>query len=218
MVMGLGLTLVMCSEDDAKQVNSAGGEGGEAAAGEGPVSGGSAAQPSAGSGSVDEAGSGGMSEVEAGGAAGSPTSSGAGGMAAAGEAGAAGAPSCEPTSCCSAEEELCTAGWDANCATSESCCDPLLGIRRQCGYGGGGIDYSADVCVNDCTSQSYGSQSCAECLNQADPSCDGDWAESCSTDSKVYCSDEVAGYRKSCIDVDQYSRTFDVECVCDPDL
>ena len=79
----------------------------------------------------------------------------------------------------------------------------------------GGLARGADVCLNDCTNKSFGTSACGECTSDLDPGCDTAWDLEC-RETKIYCSDPVAGYRLRCVEIGN-DRTIDVECLCDPD-
>ncbi len=132
-------------------------------------------------------------------------------------------PDCVPTPCCAADATACELD---GCALSEGyCCSATGNYSEVCtNLGGGLVGAQQFICLNDCTGRSYGTGSCTGCVGVDDPPCDltYDWITPCNSSSRVYCSDPVAGYRLSCLEVVGSDAgaypDIDVECQCNSGL
>jgi hypothetical protein len=132
-------------------------------------------------------------------------------------------PECVPTPCCAADATACELD---GCDPSEGyCCSATGNYSESCSPLGGGLVGSQQfICLNDCTGRSYGTGSCADCVGVDDPPCDREfaWITACNPSSRVYCSDPVAGYRLSCLEIVGIDAApypdIDVECQCNSGL
>jgi hypothetical protein len=127
---------------------------------------------------------------------------------------------CVPTPCCDASSPACEPdGCDPAGSSFGYCCSSTLHYSESCtDLGDGTIAGQQRVCINDCTGQSYGTGSCADCTVPSDPPCDNtaDWMTACNQIEPVYCSDLDAGFRMRCLERERTSGSSypDIEIVC----
>jgi hypothetical protein len=210
-------TLAHCSGDERKKTSSsedagAAGLGNDASGGnDTPAAGGSDANAA---GHPGEGGNAGTATSTGGADAGAGALIEAGTTGAGGDLGAGGGCSDPgPTHCCSAEDPPCQEDWELECYNdwnnAHYCCDSALGVRRQCSYDGDFYSYSDVVCLNPCTGQGYGTESCTECLGGY-PECT-QLGTQFSCGAAEVCQNANAGFALTCFAGRQ------VSCVCDPD-
>lgn len=117
------------------------------------------------------------------------------------------------TSCCDPADLPCI---DGNLCppTADYCCDALAGARLPCNPL---TELEDVVCIDPCTSTSYGTGSCARCVVDGDALCsDPTWDDACLAGGDATCSDPVAGYRLACDSSAVGSYRAHVLCTCSP--
>jgi hypothetical protein len=132
-----------------------------------------------------------------------------------------GAGPCTPTPCCDATSPVCETD---RCDPENAgyCCSPTGNYAEICRDHGTYQSFDQQICINDCTGRSYGTDSCADCLSATDPVCDPtyDWMTGCGdAPGLIYCSDPLRGFRLSCGEAapGASEASILIVCSCAPD-